>query len=302
MTVSSSALADAQMRFGPSDAVLPRGKYLDLDNGQRTFLRTAGDSGDGSPTLLLHGLGATGALNWVSCFEPLARRGQVIAVDHRGHGRGARVSNSFSLEDCADDAAAVLRSLAARPAIVAGYSMGGPIAQLLAHRHPDLVGGLILSATARDFRGRPSERVRFAAAGALAAASAIPPVPSLPPVPLLPGRLRPVGWALSELQRHEPAALLGAAAALGRFTSRDWVHELDKPTTVNAIGLSRPTASTSWPPPCPTRRRSKSTSTTWASPGNPMSMFPRSFAPTPWSPRRRCSERHEADMSLDTQH
>jgi 3-oxoadipate enol-lactonase len=217
----------------PSSVEVPPGTYLDLDNGARAFVRTAGDQGDGPPILLLHGLGATGALNWAPCFEPLARLGQVIAVDHRGHGRGPRVGNRFRLADCADDAAAVLRLLASRPAIVVGYSMGGPIAQLVAHRHPDLVDGLILSATARDFRGRPAERLRFAAMGVLAAAASMPPgLPSLPPVPLLPGRLRPVGWALSELRRHEPAAVLSAAAALGRFTSRDWIHGVDKPTAV----------------------------------------------------------------------
>jgi 3-oxoadipate enol-lactonase len=216
---------------------VPRGEHLDLDNGARSFVRAAGDPGAGPPILLLHGLGATGALNWAPCFEPLATRGHVIAVDHRGHGRGPRVGNHFRLADCADDAAAVLRSIASRPAIVVGYSMGGPIAQLLAHRHPDLVDGLILSATARDFRGHPAERLRFAAIGALAAAT--PPALLPLPVPRLPGRLRPVGWALSELQRHEPAAVLSAAAALGRFTSRDWIHDLDKPTAVIVHGRDR---------------------------------------------------------------
>jgi pimeloyl-ACP methyl ester carboxylesterase len=123
----------------------------------------------------LHGLGATGALNWATCFEPLAARGEVIAVDHRGHGRGPRVGNRFRLADCADDAAAVLRTLGARPAIVVGYSMGGPIAQLLALRHPELVVGLVLSATARDFRGAPADRLRFAAISAVAAVARIGP-------------------------------------------------------------------------------------------------------------------------------
>jgi 3-oxoadipate enol-lactonase len=211
---------------------VPRGEHLDLDNGQRAFVRTAGDPGDSAPILLLHGLGATAALNWAPCFEPLADGAQVIAVDHRGHGRGPRVGSRFRLADCADDAAAVLRALVSRPAIVAGYSMGGPIAQLLAHRHPELVDGLILCATARDFRGRPADRLRFGVAGALAATAALPPWPALPAVPVLPGALRPMGWALSELRRHEPAAILGAAAALGRFTSREWIGSIKVPAAV----------------------------------------------------------------------
>src|SRR4051794_39820459 len=184
------------------------------------------------PTLLLHGLGATAALNWAPCFEPLSRTSQVIALDHRGHGRGPRVGNRFRLADCADDAAAVLRSQGAAPAIVVGYSMGGPIAQLLALRHPDLVAGLILCATARDFRGHPADRVRFAAVGAIAAGARFGPAALAPPAPVLPGNLRPVGWALAEARRHEPSAVLAAAAALGRFTSREWIGAIDVPTTV----------------------------------------------------------------------
>lgn len=213
---------------------VPRGRHLDLVGGGRAFVRVAGRSRPGvAPVLLLHGLGATGALNWAGCFEPLARRTQVIAVDHRGHGRGARIGNRFRLADCADDAAAVLRTLGAGPAIVIGYSMGGPIAQLLARRHPDAVAGLVLCATARDFRGRPADRLRFAAVGAVAAASRLGPTSLAPAlVPVLPGRLQPVGWSLAELRRHEPAALLAATAALGRFSSRDWIGDLDVPSAV----------------------------------------------------------------------
>ena len=36
-------------------------------------------------------------------------------------------------------------------AIVVGYSMGGPVAQLLWHRHPKKVDGLVLSATSHSF-------------------------------------------------------------------------------------------------------------------------------------------------------
>jgi 3-oxoadipate enol-lactonase len=209
-------------------AGVPAGHHLEVD-GRALYFRMAGD---GPPTLLLHGLGATAALNWRGCFEPLARRRLVLAPDHRGHGRGMRIGNAFRLEDCADDAAALLRSLGGQPAIVIGYSMGGPIAQLLAHRHPELVAGLVLSATARDFRGAPADRLRFASLALLASAGRFGPSALAPFVPPLPGRLRGARWMLSELRRHEPSAVLAASAALGRFTSRAWVGELTVPTVV----------------------------------------------------------------------
>ena len=218
---------------------VPRGRHLDLDHGGTAFVRVAGEPSEQPPLLLLHGLGATGALNWASCFEPLSRSAQVIAIDHRGHGRGPRVGNRFRLADCADDAAAVLRTLSTGPAIAVGYSMGGPIAQLLARRHPDLVAGLVLSATARDFRGRPAERLRFGTIGLAAAAAAVGPAALAPPIPVLPGGLRPAGWAWSEVRRHEPTALVAAAAALGRFTSRDWIGSLDVPASVLVHGRDR---------------------------------------------------------------
>jgi 3-oxoadipate enol-lactonase len=210
-------------------ADVPPGEHRQVDD-RELFFRSVGE---GPPTLLLHGLGATGALNWRGCFQPLAGHSRVIAPDHRGHGRGMRVGNRFRLADCADDAAAILRDLGAEPAVVVGYSMGGPIAQLLARRHPQLVAGLVLTATARDFRGAPMDRIRFASLAAMAAATRFGPASVAPAVvPLLPGRLRPVGWALSELRRHEPGAVLAAGAALGRFTSRDWIGTIDVPTTV----------------------------------------------------------------------
>ena len=58
--------------------------------------------------MLLHGLGATSGLNWFRCFDALAERFRVIAMDQRGHGRGLSADPRFRLEDCADDVVAAI--------------------------------------------------------------------------------------------------------------------------------------------------------------------------------------------------
>ena len=114
-----------------------------------------GPSPDAPAVVLLHGWTATGSLNWAPTISRLSQHYRVIALDHRGHGRGIRSAGAFTLEDCADDAVALLDALGVRRAIFVGYSMGGPIAQLVWRRHPRSRAGLVLCATAGDFTMTP---------------------------------------------------------------------------------------------------------------------------------------------------
>ena len=53
------------------------------------FIRDTG--GEGPAVMLLHGWMATADLNWWGAYGPLAEAGyRVLAIDHRGHGRGMR--------------------------------------------------------------------------------------------------------------------------------------------------------------------------------------------------------------------
>src|SRR3954454_14025751 len=127
---------------------LPLGERLALPGRGTTFVRRV-QGPSGAPTLLLlHGWMASGGLNWFRVFDTLGEHYNVIAVDMRGHGRGIRNGRRFRLADCADDAAATLDELGAGPVIAVGYSLGGPVAQLLWRRHPEKVDGLVLCATA----------------------------------------------------------------------------------------------------------------------------------------------------------
>jgi 3-oxoadipate enol-lactonase len=187
--------------------------------------------------LLLHGWTSTAALNWYRCIPALAADFRVVAMDHRGHGRGIRTRLPFRLEYCADDAAAVIRQLDLGEVTAVGYSMGGPIAQLLWRRHPEVVGGLVLCATAARFPVRQFNGPLAAlAAGAVTALSLVPPPVRRAGMTYATARWTASGnaadWASEEWSRSDPTALLQAGLALSRYDSTSWIGEIDVPTAV----------------------------------------------------------------------
>jgi pimeloyl-ACP methyl ester carboxylesterase len=102
------------------------------------------EHGDGPPLLLLTGLGYA-VWSWQRQLPDWSKRFHCIAVENRGTGRSPKPPGPYTIEELADDAA---EALAGRRAHVAGFSMGGYIAQTLALRHPELVDRLVLVCTA----------------------------------------------------------------------------------------------------------------------------------------------------------
>jgi 3-oxoadipate enol-lactonase len=102
--------------------------------------------GEGPPLLMIQGLGYA---SWAwQCQTPeLSKRLRVVTFDNRGAGRSEKPDTRYSIERHADDALTVLRHCAGVPAHVAGVSMGGYIAQMLASRNPEAVRSLILIST-----------------------------------------------------------------------------------------------------------------------------------------------------------
>ncbi len=96
---------------------LPPARTVRVADRGEFFLRDTGDSDSARPVvMLLHGWMASADLNWVGRLLGPCRAGyRVLAIDHRGHGRGLRPLVPFRLADCAGDAAAVLESSASRP-------------------------------------------------------------------------------------------------------------------------------------------------------------------------------------------
>jgi pimeloyl-ACP methyl ester carboxylesterase len=111
------------------------------------------DSGRGHPVLLLHGVGCS-ADDWIGAARQFRGKFRVIRPDARGHGRSSAPPGPWTLADIVSDLVAIMDRLGVEKAHVAGFSMGGLLAQGLAIAHPDRVGKLaIIAATT----GRTSE-------------------------------------------------------------------------------------------------------------------------------------------------
>jgi 3-oxoadipate enol-lactonase len=184
--------------------------------------------------VLLHGWTATADLNWYPAYGPLAEHFRVVALDHRGHGRGIRSARRFRLADCADDAVALADELGVDRFVPVGYSMGGLVAQLLWHRHPDRVSGLVLAATARNFRGNRASLGGFTALGAMALGARVMPAGVRANLAQRISDRRPgvSDWARDQFRAGDTRLVLEAGQAIGNFSSRDWIGGVDVPTAV----------------------------------------------------------------------
>jgi 3-oxoadipate enol-lactonase len=194
----------------------------------------------GAPTLvLLHGVSMTAELGWSRLMPQLSRKARLVAPDLRGHGKNPLADDKFSLEQCADDVAGLLRQLGLSSAVVCGYSMGGMVAQVLWRRHPELVRGLILCATGRNAQGSAIEQVAALAMPGVALAASLLPIPSQLTLEALMGSAtfgiedsQTRQWARQQLTLATPRAALRALHATAEFNSSSWVANINVPTAV----------------------------------------------------------------------
>lgn len=115
---------------------------LTLDDHTTAFV----EIGDGAPLVILHSLG----LDWrmgAPLMSELGGNFRSIAYDLRSHGSTTATPETFTLEACVEDLVRLLDRIEIERARIAGFSLGGSIAQLFALEHPHRLEGLALVCT-----------------------------------------------------------------------------------------------------------------------------------------------------------
>jgi 3-oxoadipate enol-lactonase len=114
-------------------------------------------AGDGTPVLLLHGLGSSGR-DWELVTPLLAKRHRVLVPDARGHGRSETPAGKYGVPLFTRDIAALCDALGLGRVHVVGLSMGGMMGFQLAVDRPDLVRSLVIVNSGPELKARTLRR------------------------------------------------------------------------------------------------------------------------------------------------
>jgi pimeloyl-ACP methyl ester carboxylesterase len=94
------------------------------------------------PILMIHGLGSSQNY-WMPVISQISPTFRCIALDSYGAGRSKSKGEKLTLDGLAEDAVGLMDSLGFQKLVVAGHSMGGTMACIIASKHPDRVLGFV---------------------------------------------------------------------------------------------------------------------------------------------------------------
>jgi poly(3-hydroxyoctanoate) depolymerase len=199
--------------------------------------------GEGAPLLLINGLGANVA-TWTPLVEQLGGF-KVISFDAPGTGNSYTPLIPYTVSWIADVAIGVLDALGHQRADVLGYSLGGAVAQELAHRYPERVRRLVLVSSScgagavpgalRALLAVSTPMRHFTKTGYRLAMNMV----SLAPAEKESGI---VEQQLAKWQRDATPSVRGymlQMTAFSTFHSLPWLHRVRQPTLVLAGAADR---------------------------------------------------------------
>lgn len=107
--------------------------------------------GSGSPLLLVHGLGSSGA-DWAFQLDDFSAKHDLVMPDLRGSGRSAKPDERYSIAQFAADMWALVDALDLDVVDVLGFSLGGAVALEMALLQPRRVRSLVVCNTLANYR------------------------------------------------------------------------------------------------------------------------------------------------------
>lgn len=115
--------------------------------------------GEGTERLVcIHGVGSS-LLAWEGVVERLKERFTILTFDLRGHGNSTRINGRYDIDEMVDEALSLADAVGFSRFHLAGFSLGGLIAQRLALTHPERVRRLVLLSTVAGRNAQERERV-----------------------------------------------------------------------------------------------------------------------------------------------
>lgn len=230
-SVSQDGLRNAQTRI--SDVILETGVTLRV-------LR-AGDPKN-PPLLLLHG-GFLSHKAWVHQVPHFAKNWHVIAPDLRGHGASSKPLYAYAARLWAEDVEALCKELGLKTVTVMGHSLGGIVAQQLAHDHPDRLDKLILVDTTYSTSSNIFEAMQTKMAKITFEVMSIKDLAHISGYEL--GKTCPQSgiYARDEMLKFKKyeSQFMHMWHAIFNFDSRAWLHTIKTPTLILVASKNKPT-------------------------------------------------------------
>jgi len=195
------------------------------------------EAGSGRPLLLIHGYPLSRKL-WAPQLVGLPDAARIIAPDLRGFGESDAPEGPYTVDQLADDCAALLDELGVRePVVVGGLSMGGYIALAFWRRHRARVAGLILAATRAGADSEAGKAGRDAAAATARAKGSEAIIDGMLPKMLAPSAYAARPEVVAQARRVMDGApvpgIVGALMAMKhRPDSTALLAEIDRPVLV----------------------------------------------------------------------
>ncbi|AUH33640.1 3-oxoadipate enol-lactonase [Paracoccus tegillarcae] len=164
---------------------------------------------------------------WDAMLPHLPKGLRVIRADKRGHGL-SQTTGAISIEDLADDVAAMMDALGVARPVFVGLSIGGLIGQSLALRHGDKLGGLVLSNTAAKIGDSSIWTDRIAAIREGGIATIAEPTMQRWFSPNFRALAECEAWRLM-LERQDQAGYLACCQAIAEADYREALSAVDRP-------------------------------------------------------------------------